>query len=1118
MKTKLCSLLLLFALLGTAWTDLRAADIKPAALTVESMTNPVGVDTARPRFSWKPAAAQDARALSQSAYRILASSSEAACAEDRGDLWDSGKVESDASLFIPYAGKELLTSQRVFWKVKLWDQNGRESDWSDPVRFVCGVMKPGDWEAKWIGRAETSAEEKAKLINGAGWIASDDQNAKTIFYRKEFTLDVPQSAFDQKELTAAFRYAGNRSFELYVNGKRVGFSIGMVFNPDILRSIDVTDALVPGKNVVAAKVDNNADAPTALLVNLDVQKIVPAEGSAKGRGVPGETVLSVPSDASWQVSPSASDGWNGVGYAADGWKNAVRLFDADGGPWGVLRRFADQESPVLGKEFSIPPDKKIAEATLHITGLGFYEAFLDGKKIGDRLLDPAPTNYDKAVLYASYDVTESLAESGAHSLDVQLGHGWYDVRSIVTWNFDAAPWRAEPKMIAQLELVYDDGSREKILSDESWRTLESPILFDCIRQGEIVDGGFYDRKEARREPLGPAVLMTPPKGTLRASIFPGAKVVSEFAAKSVTEVSDGVWVVDLGQNIAGWCRVRFNELKSGDVVRLRYSERILADGKIERHDLDMHFMEGTPAWYAGCKGGFQTDFYIARGKNGETFEPRFTYNGFQYVEVTGLQCAPKPEDFTARVVSNGFERIGSFESSDELLNKIEAATLSSYRANFVDGYPTDCPHREKNGWTGDAHLAAEQAMYNFENTACYEKWIRDLCDEQLADGNLAAIVPTGGWGYAWGNGPAWDSSLVLIPWYLYIYRGDLGVLEKSYDAMKRYVDYMTSRADKNFLISHGLGDWVFSKTNTPVVVTSVGYWYVDTRVVAAAARLLNKKEDAEKYGALAEKIRAAYNEHVLAENGVYSIGSQTSQSCAIHQGFSAVLSDAEQKAAFDKLVEQVEANDFHFDVGILGAKYILRTLSDRGRTDLALRLALQESRPSYADWIRRGAGTLWEDWGEGSSRNHIMFGDITAWFYQYLAGIRLDETPLPAVADPRWLGGDASSAPTAFKRFVIAPCCRKSDLQIPEREPLKYVSASVDSPRGEIRSSWKWNDDFTELVLDATIPVGTTATVKLPLEPGMNAAVDADAAKRLPDQNGFALFAVPSGSYRFTVK
>ncbi|HRR33417.1 MAG TPA: alpha-L-rhamnosidase C-terminal domain-containing protein, partial [Kiritimatiellia bacterium] len=384
--------------------------------------------------------------------------------------------------------------------------------------------------------------------------------------------------------------------------------------------------------------------------------------------------------------------------------------------------------------------------------------------------------------------------------------------------------------------------------------------------------------------------------------------------------------------------------------------------------------------------------------------------------------------------------------------------------------------------------------YNFQNTAAYEKWIQDLIDEQRPDGNLPGIVPSSGWGYQWGNGPAWDSALVIIPWMLYVYQGDTRVLETAYPAMAKYVDYMTSRA-KDGIVSHGLGDWIPVKTQTPTEVTSTGYYYLDAQIVARTAELLGKAADAKKYAALASSIREAYTRHLYKGNGVYSIGSQTAQSCALHQG---LVPDTERATVEARLIEAVLRNHAFPDFGILGSKYVFRALSAAGRTDLAFAMATKEEHPSFGNWIRRGATTFWEDWHEGASRNHIMFGDISAWFYQYLGGIRLADTvsAIAATADPQAV---------AFKRFIIAP---------EPVEGLDWVKAEHDSPYGLIRSEWRRENGA--FVLAVEIPVNTEATVYLPVKPDAQ-NVTADVPPIKSDRDRMA-FRVGSGRYRFCAR
>ncbi|MBR4832741.1 MAG: family 78 glycoside hydrolase catalytic domain [Thermoguttaceae bacterium] len=1113
--------------------------LQPLGTTVETTANPVGVGTAKPRLSWKSKDASDGKgyALTQSAYRILVASTPEKLAADEGDVWDSGKVASDDSVFVEYNGAPLRSLQRYYWKVRVWDGADVASAWSEPATWLQGVVDPADWRGEWIGQPETVRPNVD--LTGAAWIASEKeiespQGFAPEYFRREFEIDRPASDFEAQNLVGTLYFAADQKCDLYVNGEKVGFTIGMAFNPDQLRSIDVSSYLRPGKNVVAVAVANDSKnntgtkfgngkvRPSALIAKLEVKTLdksnAPKNLTTPNRfGVPAETLVSFATGTDWLASLEAIEGWNGLEFDAassDAWSAAkVRYADADAGPWGKLRRRTEQVSPFFQKSFDVA--KKVKSATLAVCAPGTFEAYLDGEKIGDAVLLPAFTRYDRRCLYNVFDVTDRFQNVAQDSpkkreLAFALGHGWYDVRSIVTWNFDAAPWRDFPRVRAWLELVFEDGTTETVATDSSWTYSTSPVVFDCIRQGEIVDGRW------KREILGNAVVVPAPIANERitAQDVAPSRVTETFAAKSVKEVAPGVWVVDAGRDVAGWARVKLTGQEPGDVVRFRYSERVDDKGAVERSDIDLHFMEGTPANLTGYKGEFQSDVYFCNGADGETFEPRFTYNGFQYIEVVGLRQAPKPEDFTICVVNTDFASAGAFESSSELLNEVQKWTRYSYRGNYVAGYPTDCPHREKNGWTGDAQLACELAMYNWENTNGYEKWVADLRDEQKADGNLPGIVPTGDWGYPWGNGPAWDSALVMIPWYLYVYRGDVRVLEESFDAMKKYVDYVTSRELPSGIVAHGLGDWCPAKTTTPTEVTSTAFYYLDAKIVARTAKLLGKDADFERYSALAEKIRKSYNAAIYKGDGLYANESITSQACPIHQGVAAGLSEAEQAAAFERLVGAVEKASKRFDVGIFGAKYVLRTLSEGGRHDVALTMALQEEAPSYGYWIRNGAGTLWETWADtkGSSLNHIMFGDISTWFFQSLAGIKAAGAPDVVVAE-------VAPENVGFKRFIVEPKCGLNEIAAPGREPLTWVRGAFESPYGEIVSEWRWNDDRTKLTLNVVVPPNASACVVVPCDAKTQvcaATVGADFARRVDETRAdAAVFEVGSGVYTF---
>ncbi len=1067
----------LLTVLGCSWSvqGRSAALASPYALTVEYRKDPVGLDTAKPRLSWKLVPSDTrSRNLRQAAYHVLVATSREKLSAGTGDLWDSGRVMSDQSLNVVYQGAPLADSQRCYWKVRAWDNTGdRPSSWSRPACWTMGLVRPESWQAKWIGANAATRPEcdlaGAKWIWAGGASGVDKAPAGKRYFRKVF--EAPERVQNAPVMLAV---TADDEWEVFINGQPAAKTWGHLNAWRWMRFIDVSKHLKPGRNVMAVMVQNKEEGPTGLLAVLKL-----SDGAA------------VPTDASWSASAEAPKGWKEAadGFAHDTWTPALVAGEADCQPWGKIERRLETVSPAFEKRFTV--SKSVKEATLHITGLGFYEASINGAKIGSKVLDPAPTKFDKRILYSTYDLTRQV-KRGQNRLTVLLGHGWYDVRSVAVWNFDNAPWRDFPRLLAQLEIRYADGARETIVSDATWRQIASPIGFDCIREGEVIG-----KQPPGAPDLSTTVLMAevvpPPGGKLTAEAQPPSVIAEEILPVSKREVKPGVWLLDFGQNMAGWIRLKIKNPKKGDVITVRYAEKLDADGTLSLKGTDAHFR--YPASFRVLPGGwFQTDRFVCGDSAEQTYEPRFTYNGFQYVEITGLRTKPTINTVTACVVQTDFKPAGRFECSHGLLNKLQQAILWAYRSNFVNGYPTDCPHREKNGWTGDALLASEQAMYNFQNTAAYEKWIGDLIDEQQANGNLPGIVPTSGWGYTWGNGPAWDSALVVIPWMLYVYQGDTRVLETAYEAMRSYVDHMTSRA-KDGIVSHGLGDWIPVKSKAPVEVTSTGYYYLDAQIVARTAELLGKREDAAKYAALAAAIRAAYTRHLYKGNGVYSIGCQTAQSCALHQG---LASEDERPKVEAKLIEAVEQTQCFPDFGILGSKYVFRSLSEAGRSDLAYAMAIKEEKPSYGNWIKRGATTFWEDWDEGSSRNHIMFGDVSAWFYQYLAGIRLADnvSAIARTADPNAV---------AFKSFVICP---------EPVEGLDWAKAEHDSPYGMIRSSWKRENGVFELEVD--VPVNTTATVYLPVKPDVK-NVTAD-VKPVPSDRPRMAFKVGSGRYVFVAR
>ena len=1047
----------------------------PYDLTVEALTDPVGLDTPRPRLSWKLASSDPtARNLRPVAYQILVASTLEELAADRGDLWDSGRVESDRTLWVPYDGRPLRTGQRCYWKVRAWEASRPEtpSPWSEPGRWVMGVVDPADWRAHWIGPHPSTRPPFD--LGGAKWIwagqaasLTEAAPGRTVYMR---TFDLSPSALTGQVVLAI---TADDTYRVFINGRLATRTWGHFNAWRWMRFVAIETFLRPGTNTIVIEVDNLSPSPTGLLAAMAL-----ADGTR------------IPTDEQWLATTNVARRTRDdelPQFDSATLRPAVLAADVDGPPWGRIEREVELLPPSFAHRFQVRPG--LRQATLFISGLGFYEALLDGQRIGDRRLDPPFTRYDRRVLYSTYDLTTSLP-AGMHELRVDLAHGWYDVRTVCVWNFDNAPWRGAPRLLAQLELVYADGSTEYVVTDERWRHVRPTLAYDCIREGVVVAPPRADAPDPDRTELH-AVRVPPPGGRLVAAALPPTVITEEIAPSAIRSVADRTWVVEFPQNLAGWVRLRLRNQSPGDLVRLRYGERLTADGRLDPHPIDV-FFKHSGSLFVLPRGSFQTDRIVCSGAPEQVFEPRFAYHGFQYVEIEGLRQAPTPDDVRACVLHTDFRTAGEFECNVELLNRIQKLTRWSYRGNFVQGYPTDCPHREKNGWTGDAHLAAEQAMYNFDNHAAYVKWVRDLIDEQQPEGRLPGIVPTSGWGYQWGNGPAWDSALALIPWLLYVYRGDRDILAEAYPAIARYVEYL-ERCAQDGIVSIGLGDWLPAKVKTPVEVTSTGYFYVDARIAAAAARLLGRAEEAARFERLADSIAAAFHRKFHTGDGRYSVAGQTAQSCALHQG---LAPEAIRPLAFQRLVEAVERADRHVDCGILGAKYLFRTLSEFGRTDLALAVALQETPPSYGAWIRRGATTLWEDWGEGASRNHIMFGDISAWMYQYLAGIRL----APNVST---VGGPTDPAVVAFKEFVIAP------EPVP---PLQWVKAWHASPFGRIAVHWETFGGHFRLHVE--VPVGTRATVVFPTRAELPSGLPGQAVSW---SDGRRALQVGSGRYIFEV-
>lgn len=705
-----------------------------------------------------------------------------------------------------------------------------------------------------------------------------------------------------------------------------------------------------------------------------------------------------------------------------------------------------EPAPYFRKRFSIRKTIKSARAYIAVAGL--YELYVNGEKIGNHRLDPMYTRFDRRNLYITYDITNQL-KAGDNALGVILGNGWYNHQSKAVWDFDRAPWRNRPAFCMDVRITYLDGSTEIIPTDLSWKTLSGGLIFNSIYTGEHFDArlepkGWSTADFDDSKCNGVSYRAVPSNNVSAQQVCPIRNVLA-IPAKSINKIDDKTYVFDFGQNMSGATKIKIQG-EEGTEVRIKHGERLYPNGHVDMSNIDVYYRGDVQ------KNPFQTDILYLSGGGEDEFMPKFNYKGFRYVEVTSSKSINLDKNsITAYFMHSDVLGVGEINSSDELVNRLWWVTNNAYLSNLM-GYPTDCPQREKNGWTGDAHFAIETALYNYDAITIYEKWLADHRDEQQPNGVLPDIIPTGGWGYGTDNGLDWTSTIALIPWNIYLFYGDSKLLKDCYENIKRYVDYV-NRISPNRLTSWGRGDWVPVKSQSNKELTSSVYFYVDTKILANAAKLFGKEQDYKYYTSLADKIRDAINNKFLnKETGVYANGSQTEQSVPLQ--WKVVPEEMVSKVA-QNLAQKVIGNGYHLDVGVLGAKAILNALSENGFTNVAFKVAAQNTYPSWGWWVVNGATTLHENWDLKAKRdisdNHMMFGEIGGWLFKGLGGI---------FPDPEHPG---------FKNTILRPGLMKE---------LKSFSAKFNSPYGTIESKWNW--EKKNIVYEVNIPANSTAILYLP--------------------------------------
>ena len=713
-------------------------------------------------------------------------------------------------------------------------------------------------------------------------------------------------------------------------------------------------------------------------------------------------------------------------------------------------------APLLRRQFTSDTKKKIAKARLYASAEGLYEMQLNGKRVGDQYFTPGWTAYDFRLQYQTYDVTEML-KRGPNCLAAMLGDGWF--RGHMAFEGKRNNYGKKVALLAQLVITYTDGTQQIVVSDGNWKSSTGAVLVSDIYDGETYDARLekagwstpgYDDKDWKG-----VKVVDPPNAKLVAAAGPPVKKIDEVKAVKVLKTPAGETVVDMGQNMVGWVKVRVTA-PAGTTITLRHAEVLDKAGNF---------------YTANLRSAKQTDTYTTRGGGEEVFEPHFTFQGFRYVEVSGWPGEVKPEDFTGEVVHSEMERTGSFETSNSLLNQLEHNIIWGQKGNFLD-VPTDCPQRdERLGWTGDAQVFSPTASFNFETVAFYEKWLKDLALDQQDDGAVPHVIPNI-LSHATRKGDSassgWADVAVVVPWNVYQAFGDRRVLEEQYPSMKAWVEYMRKQAGDRYLYNTGFtfGDWLaYATTDSdyPGATTDkdfiqTAYFAHSTDLLAKTAAVLGKKEDAAEYQELEGKIKAAFMREFVTPNGRLSSNTQTAYTLALTFD---LLPESMRAEAADRLAADVRKFG-HLTTGFLGASGLNWALSDSGHLNEAYMLLNRKEYPSWLYPVTKGATTIWERWDgikeDGSfqdpgmnSFNHYAYGAIGDWMYGVVAGIGIDE------------------ARPGYKHIVIAPRPGGG---------LTYARASVESVYGKVASGWEIAGGKFQLKVQ--VPPNTTATVKMP--------------------------------------
>lgn len=743
-------------------------------------------------------------------------------------------------------------------------------------------------------------------------------------------------------------------------------------------------------------------------------------------------------------------------------------------------------APLLKKDFNI--NSAVKSAKIFTTGLGYFELYLNGEKVGDEVLSPNQTNYSKRngldkknipiddefrgynVMYTGYDITEKL-KIGKNTIGCILGNGFYN--SVRHW----ISAYGSPRFIAQLHIEYENGKNETIISDESWSALESAIRINDVYEGETYDARYetanWSSPLCNTGKWEKAVIRKAPTGKLTGQFGPADKIMEKLSPVKITQKRNGIYEVCFAEEISGWIRLKNICGTRGDTIRIKY-------------------ISESPNG---------SNVYVLNGSGNESYATRFTWYVFSKVEIEGWNGKLTEQDITAEAVYSDVETNGEFQCSNEILNKINKIWLRSQKDNMHGSIASDCPHRERSAYTGDGQVACTAVMHNLDAKAFYNKWITDI---YLSQNIKTGYIPNGApWQPGCGGGVAWGAAMNIMPWEYYLHYGDKILLEEMYEAMKAQTDYMQQWETKEGTMFSqapspekkiywmNLGEWCAPYENPSDELVHTFYWWMCADIISRAAKALDKPEDVTKYEETAKKIKNAFhNKFYNAEKGTY--GENGANIFALKMG---IPEEENRKKTIKSLKKEIEKRDGHLMTGIFGTRYLFETLAENDMNEEALEMLEKRDFPSFGYWIEQGATTTWEQWNGANSRNHPMFGGGLTWLYRVLAGIKCDEH------NP------------GYRHFFVSP-------EIPEKSDS--VSYTLQSPYGEIQSSWKKENGH--LIIGITVPVNSNATFELPLPyekchitEGGKSLKRAKGIKVTGKRNGKIIMEAESGSYKFDI-